>query len=295
VSNDGKLKAKGGRVELTAAAARQVVDAVINTTGVIEANSVGTRNGQIVLSAATRQPGLPKQTVKISGKLTATGRGDDASAPANRARARHRRWAAAVRHRNNSQPVKGGTIVITGEHIEVAGATIDASGREGGGKVMIGGDWGGGKPDKSLVTNQSATLEANAIPTATTVSVDAATKIDASAKDKGDGGKMVLWRTVSELRRHDLARSAARQFGNGGIYRDLGKVDRRHWYSQRRKRWPLAARSRRSDDRRSASRNDFIDFERRHGRHPVDDVVRNWRRTATFSFTAQIAWNRPPR
>src|SRR5438132_1205382 len=83
VTNDGKLKANGGRVELTAAAARQVVDAVINTSGVIEANTVGTRNGQIVLSAATRQPGLPKQTVKVSGKLTATASGDDTSVPAN--------------------------------------------------------------------------------------------------------------------------------------------------------------------------------------------------------------------
>src|SRR6185295_14677238 len=81
VTNEGKLKANGGRVELTAAAARQVVDAVINTTGVIEANTVGTKGGQIVLGAATRQPGLPKQTVKIAGKLTATGK--DAAAPAN--------------------------------------------------------------------------------------------------------------------------------------------------------------------------------------------------------------------
>src|SRR3954469_15875625 len=80
VTNEGKLKANGGRVELTAAAARQVVDAVINTSGVIEANAVGTKNGQIVLSAATRQPGLPKQTVKVSGKLTATGKGDDTPA-----------------------------------------------------------------------------------------------------------------------------------------------------------------------------------------------------------------------
>jgi hypothetical protein len=44
VTNDGKLKANGGRVELTAAAARHVVDSVINTRGVIEANSVGRRN-----------------------------------------------------------------------------------------------------------------------------------------------------------------------------------------------------------------------------------------------------------
>ena len=36
---------------------------------------------------------------------------------------------------------KGGTIVVTGENIEVRGAQIDASGEAGGGKVLIGGDW----------------------------------------------------------------------------------------------------------------------------------------------------------
>jgi hypothetical protein len=53
VSNEGKIRANGGRVELTAAAARHVVDSVINTSGVIKANSIGHRNGMIVLSAAT--------------------------------------------------------------------------------------------------------------------------------------------------------------------------------------------------------------------------------------------------
>src|SRR4029453_9080400 len=38
VKNDGTISANGGRVELTAAAARKVVDSVINNTGVIEAN-----------------------------------------------------------------------------------------------------------------------------------------------------------------------------------------------------------------------------------------------------------------
>src|SRR6185503_10373487 len=46
ITNEGKLKANGGRVELSAAAARTVVDSVINTSGVIEANSIGMRNGQ---------------------------------------------------------------------------------------------------------------------------------------------------------------------------------------------------------------------------------------------------------
>src|SRR5262249_3286777 len=38
VSNEGKIRANGGRVELTAAAARTVGDSVINTSGVIKVN-----------------------------------------------------------------------------------------------------------------------------------------------------------------------------------------------------------------------------------------------------------------
>ena len=127
-----------------------MVNSVINTSGVIEANSVGMRNGQIVLSAATadtKAAPAPRQTVRVSGTLSAAGK---------------------------QKGTKGGKIVITGENIELTSATIDASGRAGGGTVMIGGDWGGGKPNKSLASNQSAVLDGNAIPNATTVSVDAA-------------------------------------------------------------------------------------------------------------------------
>src|ERR1700681_3595842 len=70
VSNSGKLSANGGRVELTAAAARAVVDSVINNTGVIEADTIGTRNGMIVLGAATaasKPADAPVQTVKLAG------------------------------------------------------------------------------------------------------------------------------------------------------------------------------------------------------------------------------------
>ena len=79
VSNtrNGTLSANGGRVELTAAAARAVVDSVINTRGVIRANSIGHRNGMIVLAAATgasKPAGAPAQTVKISGTLSAAGK-----------------------------------------------------------------------------------------------------------------------------------------------------------------------------------------------------------------------------
>src|SRR5690242_14994232 len=115
VSNEGRLQANGGQVALTAVAARAVVDSVINNTGVIEANSVGTKNGMIVLgaaTAATKGAGAPTQKVKISGTLSAKG---------------------------SNKGEKGGTIQITGEAIKLKGATVDASGDAGGGKVLIGG------------------------------------------------------------------------------------------------------------------------------------------------------------
>ena len=77
VKNEGTLRANGGRVELTAGAARQIVDSVINNTGVIEANSVGTKNGMIVLGAATaadKPADAPAQNVKVAGTLSAPAR-----------------------------------------------------------------------------------------------------------------------------------------------------------------------------------------------------------------------------
>ena len=193
VTNDGKIRANGGRVELTAAAARTVVDSVINTSGVIRANSIGHRNGMIVLAAAngaSKPAGAPAQTIKISGKLSATGR---------------------------RRGTTGGTIVVSGEHIKLASARVDASGRAGGGKVLIGGDWAGGKPNKSLVNNQAAKLESFAIPTATTVSVDSATTINASATGRGNGGKVILWSdTETTFTGTILARGGARS-GDGGF------------------------------------------------------------------------------
>jgi filamentous hemagglutinin family protein len=65
VGNSGRLSPNVGRVELTATAARAVVDSVINNTGLIEANAVGTKDGMIVLSGATgagKSASAPGQT-----------------------------------------------------------------------------------------------------------------------------------------------------------------------------------------------------------------------------------------
>ena len=115
VSNAGKLSANGGKVVLTAAAARTIVNSVINTKGVIEANAIGSKGGTIVLAAATgkRKPaGAPTQTIKVAGTLSASG---------------------------NGAGQKGGGIKIAGENISLTGAKLDVSGQAGGGTVSIGG------------------------------------------------------------------------------------------------------------------------------------------------------------
>jgi filamentous hemagglutinin family protein len=198
VSNEGKLKANGGRIELTAAAARVVVDSVINNTGVIEANSVGTHNGMIVLSAATgasKGAGAPTQTVALSGKISAAGKKAGTS---------------------------GGTVVVTGENIVLTGATIDASGQTGGGKVLIGGDTGGGHPSPAAANIELAKLESFAIPTATTVSVDGASVINASATGEGGGGKVVLWSDQQTTFAGTILARGGAGGGNGGFVETSG-------------------------------------------------------------------------
>jgi hypothetical protein len=107
--------------------------------------------------------------------------------------------------------------VVSGEHIKLSAARVDASGRAGGGKVLIGGDWGGGKPNTSLVKNQSAALEPYVIPTATTVSVDGATTINASATERGNGGKVILWSDSNTTFAGTILARGGLQGGDGGF------------------------------------------------------------------------------
>jgi filamentous hemagglutinin family protein len=193
VKNEGTLRANGGQVVLTAAAARHVVDSVINNKGTIEANSVGMKNGMIVLgaaTAATKGAGAPKQKVKVSGTLSAAG---------------------------NDKGETGGVIQITGEVIKLAGATLDVSGHAGGGTVLVGGDTGGGRLNPAVADVAQAQLQPWSVPTASSVSVDAATVINASARGHGDGGKVVVWSNESTIFNGTIKARGGHHGGNGGF------------------------------------------------------------------------------
>lgn len=154
IQHSGRIRADGGRVEMKAATAREVARQAINLSGVVEARTVGGRSGAIVLG------GSAGGTVKVSGRL-------DVSA------IRQGRRTASVR----SGSGVGGSVTITGDRIGLTGATIDASGRKGGGTVRIGGDLQGG----------------GTLPHAGSVVTDSKTQILADATETGNGGRIIVW------------------------------------------------------------------------------------------------------
>lgn len=189
VENKGKLKADGGRVALTAATARKVVDSVINTSGVIEANSVASTGGKIILGAATagtKAVGSPKQVVRVSGKVSAAGK---------------------------KASEKGGTVQITGEAALLSKATIDASGGAGGGKILVGGDYKGGE----RIADAPVAYEDYLIPTADYVYLDSATTLKASATATGNGGKVILWGNQANLFTGSVINTGGVHGGTGGF------------------------------------------------------------------------------
>ena len=120
-SNSGTISASGGTVLMTARAVRNVENNVINNTGVVEANSVSTRNGEVILDAGT------DGTADVGGTISASG--------ANAGET-------------------GGAISVTGGTVNVSdGAKLDASGDSGGGKIEI----GGGLHGQGMIANSQIT------------------------------------------------------------------------------------------------------------------------------------------
>ncbi len=102
IENKGTIKAEGGNVTLTASAAKDVVDNVINMDGVVDVSSVSVRGGKIILGGG-------KGTVKVAGKLDASG-------------------------------TQGGSVEVTGENIHASETSefyADAIGAGNGGVVTV--------------------------------------------------------------------------------------------------------------------------------------------------------------
>ncbi|MDD2307967.1 MAG: filamentous hemagglutinin N-terminal domain-containing protein [Desulfuromonadaceae bacterium] len=134
VTNSGVITAAGGKVVMTARVAGDIMKNIVNNSGIIEAQSIGERNGEITLDGGDY--GISAN----SGTLDASGRKSGES---------------------------GGTIKIVGDRVGLfAGSAIDASGAAGGGTVLIGGDFHGAGPEKNAsmtYVDTDAAIKADAL------------------------------------------------------------------------------------------------------------------------------------
>jgi filamentous hemagglutinin family protein len=112
VKNNGVIRANGGQILVSAKAAAGVLDNVVNMGGMLQVQSVGQFDGDIVLSADTSI--INDNVIRLSGLIDASGKLVDQI---------------------------GGRVSVTGARVIVdSTAKIDASGYAGGGKIFIGGN-----------------------------------------------------------------------------------------------------------------------------------------------------------
>ncbi|CAN1210505.1 Filamentous haemagglutinin FhaB/tRNA nuclease CdiA-like TPS domain-containing protein [Tumidithrix helvetica PCC 7403] len=102
---------------------------------------------------------------------------------------------------------KGGVIGIFGEKVGLVNARISASGLNGGGTVLIGGDFQG----KGIVPNAQQTY------------VSANSLIDANALFTGNGGRVVVWADQSTQFLGNISAKGGTQSGDGGFVEVSGK------------------------------------------------------------------------
>jgi len=233
VSNKGKINANGGTVYLSAATAANALQQAVNVPGSVRANSVGVRGGKIVLNGG--EGGI----VNVGGTLAANGgkggsggsiaiAGAKISVPGKIAASGQKGGQIAVtstgdlsvagRVSAKGRTGQGGRIDLAGKDISLTHAKVNASGATGGGLVRIGGQFRGGNANKSDPLYQAYVGRWGALPpiaAATSVRVDAGTKIDVSARRAGDGGTAVVWSNERTSFAGEVRGTGGVNFGNG--------------------------------------------------------------------------------
>ena len=106
----------------------------------------------------------------------------------------------------SGEGVAGGEIHLLGAEVDVANASINASG-EGGGEILIGGDYQG----NGTVKNAQNT------------DVDAATVIRADGGTNGDGGRVIVWSDNTTNSFGKITARGGSQSGDGGFVETSGK------------------------------------------------------------------------
>lgn len=197
------LTERGGtmtvRVDAPASGASQVAGFAVENTGTLDASggrslmvagdmySMAVRNTGTIKARRIDLQGRGSGTVEVSGTLDAS----------NQVR--------------TSGGTRGGIINITGQTVSVRGATIDATGENGGGTIRVGGDYQGGSGAGQLARAKNTT-------------VDSASSIDASATGSGNGGTIIVWADQSTGFYGKARADGGPIAGDGGLIETSGKL-----------------------------------------------------------------------
>lgn len=172
IEQSGNIRVDGGVVQIASSAR----SAAINVSGVVQANSLVERNGSI------RLEGGHNARVAVSGELIARG---------------------------ESENTQGGDIRVSGEQVGLlTGAKLDASGRTGGGEILVGGDYQG---NNNTMHNARTTF----------VATDASIHVDAI--DSGNGGKAIIWADDTTRYYGNISAKGGAEGGDGGFVEVSGK------------------------------------------------------------------------
>ncbi len=180
----GNVLADGGSAELRAAARASFADTVLNLEGVVQARSLGMREGRIVIDGGAE--GL----TRIAGRLDATSVGG----------------GGVQGHADG----RGGDVLVQGAHVLLdRGTVVDASGAGGGGRVRVGGDFQGANPE---------------VRNALRVGVMPGVRLAANAQEQGDGGTVIVWSDEATRFHGAADVRGGAAGGNGGLVEVSGKA-----------------------------------------------------------------------
>ena len=176
VDTTGRVTAEGGRIWIGAAQARGIVDSMVHIGGELRATRVAERGGEITL--------LGGDSLRVDGQILAS-----------------------------SADGQGGHIAASAANIALgSSALLDASGANGGGSVLVGGNYQG----KSPVPGADST--------ARTLDVARGARVQADATGtKGNGGQVVLWSDDATRFAGSVSARAGSAGGHGGLMEVSGK------------------------------------------------------------------------
>lgn len=197
VSHSGRIEAEGGHVAITAAAGRELVDSLIRIEGEIHAPTVAARSGVIHIGDEAVVP-------RVS------------AAAMPRAITRKVLVNAVVEASGDTTGEQGGRITIAGDDITLeslallraTGYDVTIAGQTVGGDIRIGGDYQGAQSD---------------IANARFVDVKQGARIDASATQSGDGGRIIVWSDGATTFKGQAKSTGGADVGDGGFVEISGK------------------------------------------------------------------------